>query len=222
MSFSALLRLYCLCLLLGLCACDKKDSEGIRSVSEYAPMKVGSYWIYQYYQVDDNGNEVSGGTWQPPTVLDSVYVEKDTMVGNNRYYKVIDESLPQELWLMRDSSNYLVDQTGRIRLAPADFKHVFYETQREAFFISPDSVFIVQQRMADWDKVIGTPAGSFTTISMDEIYTFIPFAHDQRGKSERRIHNRYAKGVGMVSQTMPFYTSNPYYLERRLLRYRLN
>ncbi|GEM_PF-1524189 len=45
------------------------------------PLKVGNEWIYRYFMYDTSGNEIA-------TFLDTVAVERDTIIGNERWYRV--------------------------------------------------------------------------------------------------------------------------------------
>lgn len=38
----------------------------------------------------------------------------------------------------------------------------------------------------------------------------------------RHVDTRYAENVGIVSETLPFFVNNPNYIQRRLVRYKLN
>src|SRR5688572_1824471 len=51
--------------------------------SDYSQLKVGNYWIYQRFNFDFAGNETATMTF------DSCYVEKDTVINNVAYVKLV-------------------------------------------------------------------------------------------------------------------------------------
>ncbi len=209
------------CLLFAAC---KKDENNQGSVSDYTRYKPGNYWIYQSYQVDDQGNGSPGNQLgNGISLYDSVYVEKDTMIRQYTYHKLMKPveagNSMYEATFLRDSLNYEVDAYGNVVLAISDFSTIFQTKSIEAGPISNDSLVVFQDRMADPGKIITVPAGTFTTISLDKIISFIPYKGQQPSSAPRKQHFRYASGVGMVTETLPFYSALPNYTERRLVRY---
>jgi len=204
-------------------ACKKDDDTTTNNVGEYTKLTPGNYWIYESYLVDSLGNGTPGGLFGHAAYRDSIYVEKDTIFNAHTYHKLMKpEILGSNTYtatFLRDSLNYEVDHRGTIVLAPEDYTSIFRYSIREASPISDDSMLALTVRMADKNKSVTMPAGTFETVSMDNIWTFIPFAAQQKPVSQRRQHTRYAKGVGMISETMPFYASLPDYEERRLVRF---
>lgn len=221
------IRYYALIALAGfLClASCKKNDTGNSGVAAYLKLQAGNYWVYQSYIVDDAGVGNPGSIPNGPTVYDSIYVASDTMIRNRVYHRLvrpveIGSALYQTICL-RDSLNYEVDDRGNVYLAPDDYSTVFLTKDMEGGVVSTDSAIRLQVRMGDRDKIMTVPAGSFTTVSMDQRWTFFPFAAQGRPVNTRIMHARFAKGIGMISETLPFYASFPLYTERRLVRYRV-
>ena len=203
-----------------ICSCKDDDDETIPTIpaptvyENYSQLKVGNYWIYQRYEVDSLGN----GT--PTSVYDSCYVEKDTLVNNKIYFKVYR---PQPAWpqmdfvALRDSLHYTVNTNGEIVFSSLDFVSVFddyYSTN------GIDTIYRYTARMADKNLLFFAPMGSFTTSNYKRNYQM--YGSLAVNGVNRSMNTRYAKDVGMVSETLLFYTSQTTYIERRLVRYHLN
>lgn len=201
--------------LTSLSSCKKdNDNNDVITYPDFSQLKVGNYWVYQQFRIDSSGNETV------MNVFDSCFVEKDTLINGNVYFKMFRESIiPNASYsFVRDSLHYIVDNNGKILFSSQDFNTVF-----EARYIETsnnDTVALVYKKMADKDLMFATPAGIYITSNCQETYDMYPnwnFAGDPR-----RINVRYAENVGVVSEILPFYSSNPNYTERRLVRFHLN
>jgi len=207
-------------------ACKKNDSPPEPAKIDdivyvpYSRLAPGNYWVYDAYELDSNYNVLF-----PRHILDSMYVEKDTLINFKTYYKYWQ---PQDVGsstyyatYLRDSLHYIVDNNGTIRFSSQDFTTLFYSQYLvdTAHVISPlDTPCRVEKKMADQHKSITVPAGTFVTNSWQTTYYMHPYFASY-APAVRRINTRYAAGIGMISETMPFYVSSPNYTERRLLRY---
>ena len=210
-----------------LSSCHKSSDYPSPTAADYFNMKSGNYWIYETFVVDSTGNGSPGGDpFMPgPPLFDSIYVEKDTVIGSNTYYKLMQPVDPgyknyQAVYL-RDSSGYEVNSDGGIRFAAHDFATIFYTRDDTSRIASGDSDLHKELRMTDENYLKKTPAGIFRTSSWTEVTRQIPFVKDGSGRT-RYIYSRYTAGIGMVSQTLPFYWSQTNYVERQLIRYHLN
>lgn len=201
-----------LCLTI-IASCRKKnqDPEG---VNDYAQLKPGNYWIYQTFRVGDTS------VFNPPSQVDSIYVEKDTTIRGNIYHKLV-ENYGGEITYLRDSSDYLVNHIGQVQFSANDFTNTFFTY----YMVRPgvgrnDSVGLFTRKMADRDLAIAVPAGNFITVSMRETLTLHP-DNVVAGLATRVRDIRYSKGVGKVSEVIPPYLADPGYTERRLLKYHI-
>jgi len=192
----------------------KKDTSVPTSYPNFSQLKVGNYWIYERYNVDPFGNASTTG------VFDSCYVEKDTLINNNSYYKVIrpqafDSNFSYKF--VRDSLDYLVNNQGQILFSSQNFTDTFYHDYITA---ATNTVCELIVKMADKDLSVNTPAGQFQTSSLKQSFKMYPNWSDNGNL--RTIDTRYAENIGIVTETLPFYLSNPNYVQRRLVRYKLN
>lgn len=217
-----LLPLLCLLAAFEACKPSRNNATPAPAASEYLKLTPGNYWVYESYYVDSNGTGGPGSEGGGAPYHDSVYVAADTTFGGHTWHTLMQPEPGTSTYTaayLRDSLNYEVNSYGRIVLAPTDYSHVLYtRTQLGPTGGFPDSALVVACRMGDKDKVVNVPAGSFTTIGFITAYNFYPFAGGSHTPA-RAQYARYAAGVGMVSQTLPFYYADPMYVEERLLRY---
>ncbi len=185
--------------------------------ADYTNLKVGNYWIYQRYEVDSNGNGTA------TTKYDSCFVEKDTIINAKIYHKVVRPSLTNsnspDIYFLRDSLHYTINHIGGIMLSTMDFINTF-ESSYYILVPDNDTVAYISRKMADPNVSITVPAGTYLTINSKKTYVmYYPF---NGAGTYRHMHSRYAKNVGLILETFPFYASNPIYTERRLVSYHLN
>lgn len=205
-------------ILLSAISC-KKDNDNSSPAPvvypNYSQLKTGNYWIYQRFNVDGSGNAT------PTSVYDSCYVEKDTLINSLTYYKMIRPSISisiQSVFFLRDTLHYTVENGGKIFFSSQDFT-----TFIEDYYVlnNPvDTVCRIVTKMAEKDWMVTTPAGTYQTSNMKKTYYMYP--NWSAGGSIRPMDMRFAKDVGIVTETLPFYASNPTYVERRLVRFHLN
>lgn len=175
----------------------------------YSGLKVGNYWIYQQFDVDENGIAKS------KNIFDSCYVEKDTVIRGKTYYKLVKSGGFYEISFQRDSLHYLVNSDGQILFSSEDFTSIFETSYQTAG--SNDTIAKYTRQMSDKNQIITTAAGTFTTSNVNEKFSMYP--KWSSAGSIRNKNTRYSEKVGIVTETLPIIISNPTYTERRLLRY---
>jgi hypothetical protein len=196
-------------------SCSKDSNTSPGPAFDYTPMNVGNYWVYQRFDIDSAGNGTS------TSVFDSVYIEKDTVTVAGTYYKMIApdpfSSVPVVSYI-KDSLTYLVDINGNILFSSFDFTTIF----SESIIPGPnnDTIAYITRKMEDKNVSIVTPAGTFTT-SDSRVTYFMGDGWTFAG-SPRLRHHKYAPNIGLVVETLPFYVSMPTYVERRIVRYKVN
>jgi len=218
-------------IILFLFAGCKKDNEIIPHLPsppneviypDFSQLKVGNYWVYQQFIVDSSGNAT------PTNVYDSCYVEKDTLINNNTYFKVYRPNPYFPQWgytYLRDSLHYIVscrnfqNQSSQICFSSQDFNTTFY-SYHMTYGNLQDTIALVTAKMEYPGLIVSTPAGSFETSTFKINYNY--GANWDNFGNPRHQNTRYSKGVGIVSEELPHTYSNPNYLERRLVRYHVN
>lgn len=86
--------------------------------------------------------------------------------------------------------------------------------------LSADTLYHYSLRMIDQNQSVFTPSGTHITINAQTSYTVSPIVNT--GGTYRKRDSRYAQGIGIVVETLPFFSHSPDYKERRLIRYHLN
>ncbi|MDR3679053.1 MAG: hypothetical protein P4L41_03730 [Flavipsychrobacter sp.] len=216
-----------ICTMLAFTACKKNKTTPQQPIDEviypsYSMMKTGNYWIYRIYELDSNY-----ATFDSLNTTDSIYVEKDTVIAGQTYYKYCQPeaagSAVYTVKFLRDSLDYIVTSSGAIQFSSADFVSIFYTHYRIDLQhnISPmDTPFYLKEQMGDRNLQIIVPAGTYVTNSWQTTY-FENAYFAQYGPVIRKTNIRYSAGIGKVSEILPYYLSDPNYRERRLIRYQL-
>jgi hypothetical protein len=195
-------------------SCKDKHSP-TPQYDNYTPLKVGNYWVYQVFDVDDQG-------YGPPlNEYDSCYISKDTVMNGNTYYYLAISPVSSventcNKWF-RDSLHYVVDHEGLIYFSSEDFTN---NISARYSISGTDTTSSIVEKMENKNAFFSTPAGNFTT--SDCLTTLKIQLQPGAPVVVKYRHRRYAKNIGIVSETKPSYASNIRYKERRLLRYHLN
>ena len=180
------------------------------AVTEYLPLQIGNYWIYKTYRIDTTGQETYTGQ------RDSIFISGDTVI-NNKTYQVFREKLgnssSSRLYrILRDSSNYLVNNFGHIFLSTDNFSDIL----RTKVQVRPggDTTYVIKYIMVEPAHSITVDAGTFDQIlnfqGDADIYSF--------GHVHRTVNHYYAKDIGLVQYNW-FFLSSPDNYEVRLERY---
>ncbi len=217
-TISALLLLACF-IVAESCSRDKKTTPEPTTPKEktydnYTALKPGNYWIYRSYQY------TPAGEFEATEDYDSCYIEKDTSIGGSPYYKYCSGrvgSAGVSVRYLRDSLSYMVDHEGIIMFSSEDMGRVFrtYEWGPNA---ATPLTFTVTEQMIARDVTLEVPAGKFETYVFSRTYHYPPKVAD----ADISIGTWYAKGVGVVKQTMAVYFSDPQLrFENRLVRYKV-
>jgi hypothetical protein len=186
------------------------------------PLTIGSYWIYEDITVDSNNVIISHRG------LDSVFVEKDTIINGKQYFKKKIVALNptgyyvgwffENNLISRDSSGYIVNPTGKF-IKHDDFTHIL-----DIFnYNESGAAFTTTNRMAHKDSLVTVPAGTFPTINYLAKIT-IP------DSINAKFHITYcdhilANNIGLIYKTISFYSSMTALDNRksgiRLIRYHI-
>lgn len=194
-------------------SCKKDQPSVIEPVvyPEYGNLKVGNFWIYQHYHIDTNGIETALDKF------DTCYIEKDTVVDGNTYFKMIRPKrgyIKFIAYYWRDFEGVIYDTEGKIQFSSEDFTTIFdtvYTTVTHGEVL--DTIYSATSMMVDKDKSIITPAGNFTTRNYQTKFEL----SDWFEYRTRYSNKRFAEDIGIVSETLEIFASDPTYTERRLV-----
>lgn len=199
-------------LLIFIFSCKKEidvppcESQLARS---YFPMEVGSYWIYQWYEVDSSGTEeLMEGK------IDTVKIIKDTLIGTSIFKKIQENNsfitAPVVIKYRRDSLGFLIDPQNEIYFSSSNFT--------DTLKIINNTNFKIIYKMEVPDEPIETASGVFDCLNFQgEVTPFITVDW-----STQLINTYYSRGVGKVQENN-FYFSNAEtsQFQRRLIEYYL-
>lgn len=223
----AFILLFCITL---SCKKDKKNEppniQQLPSEVEYpnySNLKIGNYWIYERFINYENGSSTS------LAIIDSCYIENDTVIRGNKYYKYVEPNFgktgsptnsqsPLISKYYRDSMNYLITSLGEIEFAFNVYDKIFYTN----FGINTpnDTIYRLEHKMGDENLTITINSNSYVTSSFKEIFYMYP--NYRNGGTVRTKNTRYAKDIGKVTQEWYFYVNTTDKWERRLIRYKVN
>ncbi len=195
-----------------MASCKKTEDAApvAETYDDYSGLKVGSYRIYNTYQIDENGKESL-----IPNYLDSICITGDRVISGNKYY---EESLFtngnfQYKRYFRDSLHYLVDAYGQIYYSSTDFQNII----KSDYEVYMDTFCKWEFFMVDKGKFNTVPAGTFNTITSR--YKIYWYPMENGTYPIRNADKIYAKGIGLISDIIYSTYDKNSYEERRLIRY---
>src|ERR1035437_875558 len=167
MNFKLLICFIAACLLITSCKKDTAITAPITaknnstSSTSYISLTVGNYWVYNVYQLDSAGTE----TFMNKT--DSLYIQKDSIIGTKTYYyfkQSNDSTIGASVIPL--ANNWVIDSSGFI-LSLYHYK-----------FLDPIHLNdTIQKDTMTWGVVLyivplsftnaSVPAGLFSGISMN-------------------------------------------------------
>jgi len=203
-----LFLLVCVAVLLFSCKKEEPNPSDPTPKANYLPLKIGNYWVYQCYHVDTLGNE------NLLSRIDSIIVKCDTTIRNNQYYVLENFTMSGRPYLtfLRDSSGYIVTETGDIIFSATNFTDVLYFKE---IYNGETLLYTLSYKMEKVDKPITVPAGKFDVLN----YKGTAVIRQSDGTNiTKKLNNLYANNVGKVFYVCHSVTSD-YRLEGRLVRY---
>ena len=189
-------------------SCKKDNSEDLSLTppQPYYALEVGNYWIYQEAYFDSAWNRLNDFT------IDSVFVEKDTLINGKLFYILKEEgSLGQkDRYWIREDGEELINSNDEVFLSP----NWVGDT------IRTDTIeYTIAKVWLKEENNFQTPAGTFDCLDLrGELYFW-----DNTGRYDHFdvYHNYYGKGVGVVKKVVPSTTSNKIRIVKELIRYNI-
>ena len=212
------LKLICSLLLLTLifsCNPDDEDPFPVEcnpAATSYYNFNTGTYWIYQWYQVDTLGNETI-----MENNIDTLRNVGDTLINGQTYVKQRGNYLSSQVndYFKRDSAGYLVNERGDILFSATNFVDILNFQN----YGDPDMPLFTGTFKMESDvlNTVETPAGSFECLNFQGSFegTTSNLSWDNRTTDAY-----FAEGIGEV-QSGTFYASSPGDLIRRLVEYQV-
>lgn len=175
----------------------------VNVISNYAPMSIGNYWIYDRFNTDIDGNLVFTGQ-------DSVVIVGDTVINGYTFHQqssfiVGANSTGTSLagfGAYRDSSGYLINSEGSILFSATDTDDSL------DFFVQELPGFVVWHisSMNLTPQAVSVEAGNFDCLEYSaRLETDNPDAQDNFPKHNRTL---FADGVGRVKFNLNYFSGN--------------
>lgn len=199
------------------------NNSAATSQDTMLPLAVGNYWIYQKSQDD------SSGSYTMQNQFDSLYIENDSVIFGNLYYKFkhtnnyfldyfsLGASFSY-IWI-RDSSNFLITYPRSIALDPINLRDTVLRLSYSDTIISGNILShfsLVPDTFSNRHFIIGQFSGLWM-----KGYSFIqpPLAY----RNGQHYFNAYVKNIGLVRIRRTF-SGCAYHcrFSQHLIRYHLN
>ncbi len=201
-------------------SCEKEEVDEIPIIIpesiRYTALEVGNYWVYKHYFIDTSGVETES------SIVDSVVISRDTIINDNKFFIVEGTNYPYSFgaWgiidILRDSSGYLVNNTGNIKFALDNFQDTLVNM---AGMELEDTIYTLSYIMEEPGSPVTVPAGTFNVINYKGT---VKYNDVMPGIiNPRYLNTYYAENIGKVLDTYYFYDS-PFICEKRLVRYNIN
>ena len=214
-------------LVFALAACEKEeiieDDNNIINVN-YLPLAVGNYWVYDCYSID----KVSGKKFLFGN--DSIIVRRDTIVNGKTYYALtrwsMTETYPYLETLLRDSSGYIVNLSGKTLLSFTNFTDTLSRYDRldhssaikvDSLYWTVPTIYTLTYKMEDAES-INVPLGTFEAVNCKGTFIVTDQYNIQNLPNPRYMDTYYADGVGKILEQAAYIESLTI-LERRLVSY---
>jgi hypothetical protein len=202
-----------------LFSCEKvtKQEETKDPVSEYLPISVGNYWVYQIYAIDSSGNEYQTNTF------DSTIISNDTLINGKKYFRFdyfeynTINTYPIDTIYCRDSLKYLINSKGQLLFSEDNFTDTLY---RKTFLFNNDTLYTMTCKMEKIDQEFSVPVGIFNNL-LNSKGTVISNPKYTTIKNPRYTNKYYAKEIGVIFQSQILIMGGGF-REKKLVRYNIN
>lgn len=178
----------------------KTPPPAITSTS-YMPLAVGNYWVYDMYQLDTSGTEISMNR------TDSIYVEKDTTVGGRKYYYCNEAGAGNMAGAIQFCGKWLADSAGYVFSLGHELNYFYgynYIDTRVNDTVHVDTTgyqVVYFQVPGNFSNDV-EPAGTFSGLAMNTMLRYLnPNPHSFSSVFE---FSNYASGVGLCHMRTSF------------------
>jgi hypothetical protein len=200
---SPLLRLFTLLLIsaLNLYNCHFHERVKPENPVDIFQNITGNYWVYQYFSVAPDGKIA------PEQRFDSTIIVSDTLIRNQKYkitrtFEYKNAANPQILnvyqALLRDSSDYIVDERGNLYAWPKTLTDTLRRDTIRDYSENGRIIATKSYIYTDRDVALHTTVGHLPTIDLKSTFNFYP--NYQQGGKVRYAHTWYSAGIGKVKE----------------------
>lgn len=198
----ALILIICLSTLISC----KKEYKVFEKSSDYTKLETGNYWIYKVSMFNS-------------TRTDSVVITGDSLIDGKKYAITEGPDFTGDwavLSLLRDSSNYIVNELGEIQFTTSLFNGKLH--QRNIINGGTDSIVSIVYRMQESANIkVGAVTYQNVLNYQGEMFSFL----EPPSANIKYDNNYYAKGVGLIKSEQNFASGNDP-IVKKLVRYKVN
>jgi hypothetical protein len=202
--------------------CSKDEEPVIPPINyqttNYYPLEIGNYWVYNTYSIDTLGNETLINQY------DSAYVSRDTVISGNTYYIIEGTGISKTFvgGIIRNANNSILKYD-----AASQSDKILFSSNSLGSILSVDTVdntpaafFILTSRVNPQTLNKTVDAGSYLCYDIvSEIEISIPSST----AGTRTQHKYLNQNVGFVAFQYTFLNSpTPNIMESRLIRFHVN
>jgi len=201
-------------ILFSVLTCEKNADETKPNVekSNYFPLSIGSYWIYDCFEKDSTGKE------KIISENDTLKITGDTLINGNEFSKFYGKEYAfnsqLEEFYYRDSLGYILNEKGEIKFSSDNLNDTLYKV-----YLAEDSIFFIYAKMETYTNEVLLPAGKFNNI-LNYKTTVEQYNPSKRliGKNDKL----FAPNVGRILRQyfyVHLYDTEKKYFEERLVDY---
>ncbi|NQZ76448.1 MAG: hypothetical protein HRT61_10110 [Ekhidna sp.] len=186
-------------------SCTDEEVAPTQNVIEFTDLKIGNYWVYDWFEIDPDGTESSLNK------RDSLYIEKDTTILNRTYL------IRSGTFLGTKTRELLYDSANAIFIYPS--RQVLFtldESVKTTVNHGPQNNPIAYSTYSlDLNETtIVVPAGEFECLNYGGLTKSLEADYPY---GTRINSNLYSNGTGLILMKTQFYSS-PNDLEMRLVK----
>lgn len=162
---------------------------------DYFQPKVGSYWIYEWYDIDTFGIETSLNIFDTITNTGVTTINDKEYVVQSRQFQ--GANVPDVL--LRDSLGYIVDSNGEIHFSYVNFSDTLHTSS------IPQVDLEIYRKMNDEVLAIGINT-FYVTLEAETILYGTPGSSNTICDGTVSFSENYVQDIGMVKQTKSDYS----------------
>jgi hypothetical protein len=201
-----------------LFSCTEKDQQVTPNETNYFPLAIGNYWVYEHYKIDVEGNETK------LLKTDSITITKDTLVESKKYFILEGtNSHNNGNWtrinLIKSFAGEIINLEGNIIFSETNFTDILSEDTK---LLEEDTLYILSYKMEKTENKITVPSGTFDVLNYKGFLTLYYKSADVITKIQRNYNTYYSENVGKILETYMYYSQPDVYYEKRLVRYKIN
>ncbi len=190
----------------GFYACSDEELPPTTSIIEFTNLKVGNYWVYDWYEITPDGQA------SPFNFRDSLTIEGDTLISGRRYLIRTGTFLGnQRRELVFDSANSLYTYPLRELIFTLDTN---LEVTKN-FGPKENIIAVGTYSLEKTSTFVDVPAGQFECLTyagtIESLQSGYPYG-------TRHNDHQYSSTIGFVSMRT-YYHNSPNDLEMRLVKY---